>query len=471
MKQSIYQNISQGINLTPRLKAAIEILQLSAHELNEKIQTATEENPLLELEDDSLIENEDKSRSSCEIEFRNSDISEMKSNFSRTDSSYTREGYENLFTENKNNLFFGENFSSIKDDLRVEVYSSSLTDNEKYIAEFIIDSIGKDGILCSSIKEIKSSIEFNVTDALMDKVLSYLQSLGPVGIAAKNFKESLLLQLKNLPKKCLELDIAIKIVENHLAELGSYNYEFIKKHYNLDAPMLRNVINLIRSLNPRPCSEISDFNVEYVVPDLYVRIKNDELIVKLNSGAIKALRVNKYYSSLVNSGKNQQEKEYITKNLQEAVWLIKSIKNRSAILLLVGAWVLGQQVKFLEFGKEQLRPLTLKDAADNLGLHESTISRVIANKYVDTPNGIFKLKSFFSTYMATTSGDHRSAASVESEIKKLIEGENKETPLKDQEIVNILKKSGLPMARRTVAKYREALNILPSFKRKRFNFS
>ena len=286
-------------------------------------------------------------------------------------------------------------------------------------------------------------------------------------MAARNLSECLVLQLRQLPADTPLLEHALKVVRDHLALLGSRDFSQLMRRTRLKEDQLGRVIALIQTLNPRPGSEIASGEPEYVIPDVIVRRDNKRWIVELNQESVPKIRVNSHYASMVRRADSSQDNTYLRNNLQEARWFIKSLQSRNETLMKVATQIVEHQREFLEYGEEAMKPLVLHDIAEAVGMHESTISRVTNQKFMHTPRGIFELKYFFSSHVGTSDGGEFSSTAIRALIKKLVSAENPKKPLSDSKIAGLLEEQGIDVARRTIAKYRESLNIAPSSERKR----
>lgn len=496
MKQTLRLRHSQQITMTPQLQQAIRLLQLSTLELQMEIHQALESNIMLEaIDDDELNAEEDK-----EINDFNTEYSEVADtatdNHVETDEvklddpkdiptelvvdSEWDDIYEGMPTqyehhENGKDLnALGSTVETLQSHLAWQLNLTPFNDLDRSIALIIIDSIDGDGYLKTSLEEIVQSVQKEGTAeteeidiATVETVLHQIQHFDPVGIGARDLKECLLLQLAELPPETPWLKEARLLVQERLNTLAAHDYNELIKSMKLEREALKEIVGLIQSLNPRPGSRLENSQVAYITPDVFVKKSKNQWKVELNPELAPRLRINSYYASLIPHTEKGEEVARLKNHLQEARWFIKSLKSRHETLLKVATCIVERQTDFLEYGEEAMKPLILHDIAEELGLHESTISRVTTQKYIHTHRGIFELKYFFSSHVSTNTGGECSSTAIRALIKKLIAAENAAKPLSDDKISKILSEQGIKVARRTVAKYREALVIPPSNERKR----
>ena len=333
----------------------------------------------------------------------------------------------------------------------------------------IIDAIEPSGLLSLSIVEIHSGLAEQFENLELDEVeavLHRIQQFDPPGIGGQDLSECLLIQLNQLTSCTPALTIAKTIVKKYISLLGSKDYKTILRKLRISEDELRQAIQLIQSMNPRPGDDIGSDETEYVVPDVFVNKKDEYWRVELNPDIAPKLRINTDYASLVKRADSSTDNTYLKNNLQEARWFLKSLQSRNETLLKVASAIVEKQKGFLELGEEAMKPLVLHDIAESVEMHESTISRVTTNKYMHTPQGIFELKYFFSSHVSTDGGGECSSTAIRAIVKKLIAAENTKKPLSDSKITALLAEQGIKVARRTIAKYREAMNIPPSNERK-----
>ncbi len=491
MKQSLQLKLGQNLTMTPQLQQAIRLLQLSSMELGMEVQQALESNMMLELADDGDAEAAEFSQSSddgeaaglngaddAEVNAADEKIPEELPVDSQWEDIYetmpaaaptvtrdtrTSSEYDNLKPASE----------SLQEHLLWQIEMSPMTERDRAIAVAIIDSINIDGYLDMSVEELRETLgsdeDIEVEADEIEAVLKQVQSLDPVGVAARDLGESLCLQLRQLDAATPWLPEAQKICCEYLDMLAAHDYAQIMRRLKLSEDDLRGIIELIQSMNPRPGAMYSDVQAEYIVPDVYVRKVKGVWRVELNVEAVPQLRVNSQYANMIRRADNSPDNNSLKSHLQEARWFIKSLQSRSETLLKVAAVIVERQQGFLEYGDEAMKPLVLHDVAEALEMHESTISRVTTRKYMHTPRGIFELKYFFSSHVSTTLGGEASSTAIRAVIKKLIAAENVQKPLSDSKLAKLLSDQGIQVARRTVAKYREAMAIPPSNERKRLS--
>ncbi len=520
MKQSLQLRLGQHITMTPQLQQAIRLLQLSTLELQLEIQQALESNIMLEEaeddedDDDYEFNNNDESptidstqddnplnhsatATDSSLEFTNSSSSSSSTedqeepNFDNhlidnisedlvTDSSWDDiyDGTVTTYESSTGNSEDGNNKDSqaqntavqtLQDHLRWQLELTHFTEVDHTIALAIVDAIEEDGYLHTSLSEIAQSVspDFKVDEDEVEAVLHRVQRFDPIGIGARNLSECLLLQLNELAPNTPWLKEARHLANKYLDLLAIHDHVQLGKRLKLERDELREVINLILSLQPRPGAQIESHQAMYVVPDVFVKKIKEQWKVELNAEISPKLRINTYYASLISRTTNSSDVSSLKNHLQEARWFIKSLKSRHETLLKVARCIVQRQAAFLEYGEEAMKPLVLHDIASELEMHESTISRVTTQKYIHTPRGIFELKYFFSSHVSTNNGGEFSSTAIRALIKKLIATENVAKPLSDSKIAKMLSERGIKVARRTVAKYREAMLVPPSNERKR----
>ncbi len=354
-----------------------------------------------------------------------------------------------------------------------------ISETDRAIATTIIDALDDDGYLNSDLTDIHTSLSKEINGENtggeeseigldeIEAVLHMIQAMEPTGVAARDIQECLLLQLHQCDNDTPMLALAIELVSKHLDLLAGRDFNQLMRRLKLDQEKLQDVIALIQSMNPRPGGQIHETRTEYITPDVYVRKVKGRWRVELNSELMPHLRVNTSYANMIRRADNSDDNVSLKSHLQEARWFIKSLQSRSETLLRVATCIVERQRAFLEYGEEAMKPMVLHDVAEALGMHESTISRVTTRKYMHTPRGIFELKYFFSSHLSTSHGGDASSTAIRALIKKLIAAETPKKPLSDSKISALLSGQGINVARRTVAKYREAMAIPPSNERKR----
>lgn len=472
--------------MTPQLQQAIRLLQLSSLELQTEIQEALDSNLMLEVEDENsdaeAAERDEPGGSEPAAETTaetsaagESDIPEDLPVDSNWDDIYDSVAAPMSSTapaadsDNREFEYTNNSGESLQEHLRWQMELTPFSDTDRAIAEFIIDAITDDGYLGMTIEDIHEALakELEIDLDEVEAVLHRIQNFDPVGVGARDLRENLLLQLRQLPGEGQWLDKATSLVESHFDLLARREYAQLARKLKINEAELKQVLQLIQSLNPRPGSQITAETPEYIIPDVIVTKVKGKWHVELNPEAAPRLRVNPHYANLIKQVHNSADNTCMKNHLQEARWFIKSLMSRNETLLKVASAIVQRQTGFLEHGEEAMKALVLHDIADAVEMHESTISRVTSRKYMHTPRGIFELKYFFSSHVSTSSGGECSATAIRALIKKLVAAENPNKPLSDSKLASILADQGINVARRTIAKYREALAIPPSNERKR----
>ncbi|PCJ20194.1 MAG: RNA polymerase factor sigma-54 [Gammaproteobacteria bacterium] len=522
MKPSLQLKIGQHLTMTPQLQQAIRLLQLSTLDLQQEIQQALDSNPMLEV-DEQDHNNDAKTDSNDGSEASADSIKEINANNEPTASppneqpqSNNESNAEDGTTPDQSPIDINET-QSMPDELPVDsswedtyqpsqssasnapaeddqgfegrnaatetlydhlIWQFNLTpfsDLDRAIGYAIIEAIDDNGYLTVSMEDIRDSvtneqdpdqtIEVDLDE--VEAVLHRIQQFDPPGIGGVDLQSCLLIQLNQLPDDTAWLNEAKIIISDHLALLGSRDYNQIMRRTKLKEPELKAALELIQTLTPHPGASITPLEAEYIVPDVIVKKVNNRWTVELNSDASPRLRINNDYASMVKRADNSADNTYLKNNLQEAKWFIKSLVSRNETLLKVATRIVEHQRGFFEYGEEAMKPLVLHEIAEKVEMHESTISRVTTQKYMHTPKGVFELKYFFSSHVSTDSGGECSSTAIRALVKKLVAAENPKKPLSDSKIANLLKEQHIKVARRTIAKYREALSIPPSNERKR----
>ncbi|MFV0548329.1 MAG: RNA polymerase factor sigma-54 [Limnobaculum xujianqingii] len=473
MKQGLQLKLSQQLTMTPQLQQAIRLLQLSTLELQQEIQIALESNPLLEQADnhdeiDSREETEHEQLDTSEA-LQQSDIPEdlpLDASWDEIYTAGTPSGTHNDYGDDELPVFQGETTLTLQDHLMWQMDLTPFSDLDKAIATAIIDAVDNTGYLTVSLEDIADSLgQDEVELDEIEAVLKRIQRFDPVGVAARDLRECLLVQLSQLSSDTPYLNDARQIADHHLALLGSHDFRSLLKLTRISEEALKGAMQLIQSLDPRPGQSIHASESEYVIPDVLVRKVQGKWVAELNTESIPRLQINQHYASMANTH-NASDNQYIRTNLQDARWLIKSLESRNDTLLRVTECIVERQEEFFELGAEYMKPMVLADIAQAVDMHESTISRVTTQKYLHSPRGIFELKYFFSSHVNTDSGGEASSTAIRALVKKLISAENPGKPLSDSKIASMLTDQGIIVARRTVAKYRESLSIPPSNQRK-----
>ena len=498
MKQALQFRLGQSLTMTPQLQQAIRLLQLSTLELNTEIQDALDSNMMLEVEDDagnnentntpateentqatsenkdvSVAENTETTSDTTTADTIPDDLpvdtswddiydSVLPGSTSTASSSYNADEQPEVYTSSTENLH---------DHLRWQLKMTPFSEVDAAIAEVIVDEINDDGFLQSSVEEITATLGTLETHEVevdeVEAVLHQIHNFDPAGVGARDLRESISIQLHRQTNDVDLREYAITLVDNYFDLLANREYPQLMRKMKISEDDLKDVIQLIQSMNPRPGGQVTSNQAEYIIPDVTVKKVNNTWKVELNSDAAPKLRINSTYANMIKDVKNRGDNSSMKDHLQEARWFIKSLVSRNETLLKVANCIVERQKEFLEHGEEAMKALVLHDIAEAVDMHESTISRVTTKKYMHTPRGIFELKYFFSSHVSTASGGECSATAIRALIKKLVAAETPKKPLSDNKIAIILEDQGINVARRTVAKYRESLAIPPSNERKR----
>lgn len=513
MKPSLQLRVSQQLTMTPQLQQAIKLLQLSTLDLQAEIQEALDSNPLLEMYEespsdtnaeavnsqspeaapteqssgettDSFAEPNDNTHTESLNEQDNSNSAELES--TNVDNIPTDlpvdTQWDDIFQHGSANIgpapsdddynFDNRNTASesLQDHLLSQLNVNRFSNEDQLIALAIIDSINNRGRLTTSTEDILEGFDEALEIELdeVESVLTRIQHFDPIGVASRDLRECLLIQLNQLHfEDEPALTDAKCIITDYINLLGNRDYAQILRKTHLKEPQLQAALKLIQTLSPCPGEDIQSSNTEYVVPDVFVAKKKGRWTVELNPDIAPKIRINSSYASMVKRADSSTDNHFLRDNLQEARWFLKSLQSRNETLLKVATRIVEIQRGFLEYGEEAMKPLVLHDIAEAVEMHESTISRVTTQKYMHTPRGIFELKYFFSSHVSTDTGGECSSTAIRALIKKLVAAENTRKPLSDNKITQILAEQGINVARRTIAKYRESLAIPPSNERKR----
>jgi RNA polymerase sigma-54 factor len=471
MKHSLQLRLSQHLTLTPQLQQSIRLLQLSTLELNQELERFLQDNPLLERD-----EGADQALAPAALNSvaASDHVSEVSTNAAEEapvpsegdifttlpDAPYGSGGrddgddddYPQLAAENP----------TLRDHLISQLSLMKLEERDRTLVTLLIESLNEDGYLSQDLAEIHEMlpIELAVEPEELQIALKHLQHLEPTGVGARNLSECLCLQLTGLSETTPYRSEALDVVRQHLDALASRDFARLKKALRCDDTALRGVQKLIVSLNPRPGREYVSDDTRYVVPDVIVRKLKGVWVASLNPEAMPKLRINRLYADILSRARSAGAQQ-LSSQLQEAKWLIKNVQQRFDTILRVAQAIVDRQRHFFEHGEVAMRPLVLREIADALDLHESTVSRVTTQKFMRTPRGIFELKYFFGSHVTTESGGSASSTAIRALIKQLVGAENSRKPLSDSQISEILSQQGIVVARRTVAKYRESMQILP----------
>ena len=487
MKQTLQLRMGQTLAMTPQLQQAIKLLQLSSVDLQQEIQQVLDSNMMLEIADEDsapVIRGENLSEPQTE----NADTSYRELGDMDAPSDIPQElavdiSWDELYDSSASYSATGpsgsqdfEDFSlqrapaqTLHDVLEWQMELTRFSDRDYAIAAAIIDSINDDGYLGSALEDIHQGLLSQLQNLELDEVqavLHRIQNFDPAGVGAIDLSDCLRIQLQQMPDATPWKQEAIKLVVEYLDLLGKKDLIKLKRSMNLGDEELNAVIGLIRSLEPRPGQTIVSSDSQYVTPDVYVVRQGDHWTVSLNPEVAPKLRVNPIYSGMVKRADSSSDNTTMRNHLQEARWFIKSLQSRNETLLRVARSIIERQQEFLDKGETAMKPLVLRDIALEVGMHESTISRVTTQKYMHTPNGIYEFKYFFSSHVSTQGGGECSATAIKAFLKELIGQEDPKKPLSDDAIAKLLQERGINVARRTIAKYREAMSIASSSERK-----
>ena len=513
MKASLQLKMGAQLTMTPQLQQAIRLLQLSTLDLQQEIQQALDSNPMLETAEDADAEGEEVTQDNPTADHAqeaNTAHSEQQEH-ADTQEGARADGEAETWTDDnwQDNSEIPDNLpvdtawddvyqtapapaaprpedddgdsdfdsrnartESLQDHLLWQLNLTPMSERDRAIAHTLIDAVDTNGYLTQNIEDLLPG--FNSPDdddpveaAEVEAVLHRLQHFDPPGVAARNLQECLIAQLAQLPRDTPWLKQARHVIQNHIQLLGNRDYRQLMRRSRLSEDQLKQVLELIQSLQPRPGDIINTGAAEYVVPDVIVTRQQGRWRIELNPEIAPRLQVNSLYASMIRHADSSADNTYLRDQLQEAKWFIKSLQSRNETLLKVASQIVDHQQRFFEEGEEAMKPLILSEIAEAVDMHESTISRVTTQKYMHTPRGIFELKYFFSSHVSTDEGGECSSTAIRAMIKKLINEEESRKPLSDNRIATILSDQGINVARRTVAKYREAMHIPPSNERKR----
>ena len=475
--------------MTPQLQQAIKLLQLSTLDLQQEIQEALDANPLLEVDEGSDNDTIEKSNLDADNDVQPSasseslDTNEALEKNELPDELPIDSTWDEYYSagsapapgpasNDDEQIFQGETTDNIQDHLLWQMRLTPFSDVDRAIAIAIIDSIDESGYLTVSLDDILQSV--NTEDEMeelveldeVECVLKRIQMFDPIGSGSRTPQECLLVQLKQFAEDTPWLNEAKLLIEEYADLLGSKDYRTLMRKSRLKEDDLREAMRLLQTLNPRPGSALITKEPEYVIPDVSVTKRNGRWVVELNPDSLPKLSVNQQYAAMSRQARNSSDSQFIRSHMQEAKWFIKSLESRNETLMKVANCIVQQQLGFFEHGPEMMKPMVLNDVAEMVDMHESTIARVTTQKYMHTPRGIFELKYFFSSHVATESGGECSSTAIRALIKKLVAAEKPSKPLSDSKIAQLLADQGIKVARRTIAKYRESLSIPPSNQRK-----
>jgi len=486
MKQSLQLRISQHLALTPQLQQSIRLLQLSTLELHQELEQILSDNPLLERLDDPLDHSVrlladgalGAAGTPSEGTIAETPAPASEESFETADAAPAGEGEQSDWTfddvprsskspdDDDGRPQLGAHETTLREHLLEQMRVTVREPRDRALLELVIDALDDNGYLTESLEEIHARLpeELEIELDELSIALALLQNFDPPGVGARNAVECLALQIKRLPKiPMVTRRLALQIVEQHLPLFAQRDFNKLKKAFNCDDEDLREAQAVIRLCNPHPGAEFGSGTSDYVVPDVIVKKTKNGWQVMLNHDVMPRLRVNAMYANILKQSKGEGS---LTSQLQEAKWLIKNMRQRFDTILRVAQAIVERQRNFFSHGAVAMRPLVLREIADTLGLHESTISRVTTQKYMLTPHGMFELKYFFGSHVATEAGGEASSTAIRALIKQLIGAEDSKNPFSDSKIADMLAEQGMVVARRTVAKYREALKIPPVSLRK-----
>ena len=484
MKPTLQLKLSQHLTLTPQLQQSIRLLQLSTLELNAEVERMLQENPLLEKEEaegdeeppqefplanrERSVETEADSRGGEDAEERPLDVEQPAHPSDVAEYSGPDTDWGGGAPPEDDDFYPQQAASStLRDHLLEQLSLLNLDARDREIVAALVDAVNEDGYLTSSLEEIAQmfSPETGLGEDELRIALNFLQSFEPAGVGARDCSECLKLQLKAVPPETPWRAEALKVVDGYLPLLANRDFTKLKRLLHTDDAGVRGVRDLIRSLNPRPGASFAREEAAFVVPDVIVRKVRNQWVAALNEAAMPKLRVNRIYADILTRNREASNQQ-LAAQLQEARWLIRNVQQRFDTILRVAQAIVERQRRFFDHGEVAMRPMVLREIADMLELHESTISRVTTQKYMLTPRGTFELKYFFGSHVATDTGGAASATAIRALIKQLIGAEDPKTPLTDSRIAEVLGEQGILVARRTIAKYRESLQIPPVAQRR-----
>ena len=473
MKPTLQFRLSQHLTLTPQLQQSIRLLQLSTMELNQELEKFLAENPLLEREDTdgeisappAHVNGEPATALQAPAEEASTENSSQTDIFS-ADTDWAGEGGTSSGSgardDSEDSDFFQVPAESpnLREYLHRQLSLTQLEPRDRNLVAFLIEALDEDGYLTQPMEELAQLVpeELQIEPEELDIALKHLQNFDPTGVGARNCAECLELQLLDLPESTPSRASALAIAHDHLELLAARDFAKLKKALQCGDDELRQAQRLIQSLNPRPGAAFSTSETRYIVPDVVVKKIKNVWVASLNPDALPKLRINRMYADILQNNRSHSGSQ-LSHQLQEARWLIKNVQQRFETIQRVSQAIVDRQRHFFEHGEVGMRPLVLREIANTLGLHESTVSRVTTQKFMFTPRGIFELKYFFRSHVATETGGACSATAIRALIKQLVAAEDAKKPLSDSKISEILSQQGIVVARRTIAKYREALQI------------
>ncbi|NNF15360.1 MAG: RNA polymerase factor sigma-54 [Gammaproteobacteria bacterium] len=476
MKPSLQLRIGQSLTMTPQLQQAIRLLQMPVMELQTQIEEALESNLMLETVEEENTET--KTQESANAQEAATPDNDAEGDRPEAAEATYEETWERQITAAEPNYnssggepplnqeFVDQSGETLQEHLLWQLELEKFNPEETLIGRAIIDAINDDGYMMDEFASIRETVggELQVTDADIEAVLKKIQRLDPAGVGARDLSECLDLQLQQLANDTDERELARELVRNHLDMLAERDFAGLRRNLNVPDEALEIAVALVKSLNPHPGAAVNTTPPTYLIPDVYVKKIDGVWAVEINASSAPGLRVNQVYAKQLARG---SEHSILRSQLQEARWLVRSLEIRNETIFKVASCIVARQQGFLESGDEAMTPMILRDVAEELDMHESTISRVTTNKYMHTPRGIFEFRYFFSSHIGTQSGDELSSIAIRAKIRKLINEEVEQKPLSDIKIARKLQDQGIKVARRTVAKYRESMNIPSSSERKK----
>ena len=441
LQTGLWQQQTLKLTMTQELTQAIALLQYNAQELSEFLENKALENPLLQIE----------SRHVQAMDPRSDRAKSVRKNVEKDKQNWIEQ-------IGKKEIFLDE---YIKSQLNFEIVNSKT----KKVIDYIIDCIDENGYFRAELEEV--AVRFQITEAEVNETLEIIQGLEPSGIGARNLQECLLLQLKRLEKRN---ELAEEITQDYFTSFAEKKWKDISKQLGIKLADIQEVFDLIQTLNPRPASSFQHEKSSYIVPDVLIKWDGNSFVISVFDEVLPKISFNKEYYQKFSSSKDKKVSRFLQDNYQDYQWIVRSLEQRRETLTKVSLKIVEKQPEFFKQGPANLRPMTMKEIADELDIHESTVSRTVREKYAQTPFGTFELRSFFSSTIKTTSDENTSSTQVKNMISKLIDEENKQKPLSDQDIVQLLEQQeGMVVSRRTIAKYRDQLGIASSSKRKRYD--
>jgi RNA polymerase sigma-54 factor len=477
MRPSLQLRVSQQLTLTPQLQQAIRLLQLSTQDIHQEVARMLEENPMLETAEEAAPgifptpPSPSPSQSTA-----NTDEHEQSHSEDRGANDFGADAFDNgpadwntgggisRSTDDEDETYPEQaaEQASLREHLHVQLTTSSLDNKDRKVVGLLIDALDENGYLAQDLEELAELLpaELDITLDDLETALVQLQHMDQPGLGARNLGECLALQLKALPEDTPQRDLAIRLASSHLDALAAHDFARIKKLLHCSNDELRTAQHLITGLNPKPGSDFNRSVADYVVPDIIVEKHKNKWRARLNMEAMPKLRVNQIYANILQQ-RGEKNSSQLATQLQEAKWMIKNLQQRFETILRVAQAIVGRQNNFFEHGEIGMRPLVLREIADELEMHESTVSRSTTQKFMLTPRGIYEFKYFFGSGLSTESGGTCSSTAIRELIKQLVSAEDGRKPLTDSRMSEILAQQGIVVARRTIAKYREALRILP----------